>query len=138
MIFAQKGFSYNLTMGPFKDSTDGITAETGLAGSITQSEIQLVKHNSTSLGTTSDSSPLVLHLGDGYYSIPLTSVDLNTTGVLRVFIALSGVLDVWMDIMVLSGEVFDSLVHGTDKLQVDVQEMADGIGGITLNHGTFS
>src|SRR5690606_28493566 len=62
------------------------------------------------------------HLENGYYSCPLSTTDTNTVGRLTVAVSESGALPVWAEYMVLPANVYDSLVGGSDMLQVDVTQ----------------
>jgi hypothetical protein len=109
-----------LRMGPFVDSGDGVTAETGL--SIGQADIQISKDGGA-FAQTSASSPTTTHDVDGWYQIPLTSTDTAVLGPLTVQVAVSGALPVWEHFLVVSANVYDSLVAGTDYLDVNVQRV---------------
>lgn len=107
-------------IGPFLDSTDGVMAETGL--SIAQADIQISKAGGA-FAQTSDGSPTTTHDADGWYQCPLTATDSATLGMLTVQIAMAGALPVWEHFMVVTANMFDSLVAGSDKLAVDTQEL---------------
>ena len=111
-------------LGPFVDATDGVTAETGLT--IAQADIRLSKnggdyaqtHNAT--GATHDEN--------GYYDVPLDTTDTGTVGRLRVSVSVAGALPVWQDFMVVPAHVYDSVVLGTDLLDVRADEVNDKTG----------
>ena len=115
-----------LRIGPFLDATDGVTAETGL--SIAQGDIQISK-NGGAFAQTSDATPTTTHDADGWYQCPLTATDTDTLGPLTVQIVMAGALPVWEHFMVVPANVYDSIVGGTDKLEVDAQE----INGVPVN-----
>lgn len=109
-----------IKMGPFVDETDGKTAETALT--LSQADFRLTKNggdfaqkNDTSSGT---------HDEIGYYDVPLNTTDTNTLGLLKVSVHESGALPVWDDFLVVPAVVYDSLVAGSDNLQVDVVQLA--------------
>ena len=108
-------------IGPFVDSTDGVTAETGLT--ISQADIQISKAGGA-FAETSDASPTTTHDADGWYQCPLTATDTNTLGLLTVQVVESGALMVWADFEVVPANVFDSLISGSDALQVDAVEIS--------------
>lgn len=104
-----------LALGPFVDSTDGVTAETGLT--ISQADIRLSKNGGAFAQTNNAAG--ATHMENGYYSVPLDTTDTNTLGRLKVCVNESGALPVWMDLHVAPANVWDSL-FGADKLEVDV------------------
>jgi len=108
-----------IKFGPFLDSTDGVTAETGLT--ISQADIRLSKNG----GNIAQSNNVAGATHDelGYYDVPLDTTDTNTLGTLRVAVSESGALPVWQDFMVVPANVWDSL-FSTDKLQVDTVEVS--------------
>ena len=107
-------------VGPFVDDTDGKTAETGLT--IAQADIRLSK-NGGAFAQTNNSAGAT-HDENGYYGVPLDATDTGTLGRLRVAISESGALPVVHDFLVVPAAVYDSLVAGSDKLPVDVQEVS--------------
>lgn len=112
--------AFTFRIGPFVDSTDGVTAETGL--SIAQADIQLSKAGGAFAQTSA--SPTTTHDADGWYQCPLTTTDTGTVGSLTVQIVMAGALPVWEHFMVLPANVYDSLVGGTDTLDVQVTGIA--------------
>lgn len=112
--------AFTFRIGPFLDSTDGVTAETGL--SIAQADIQISKNGGAFAQTSA--SPTTTHDADGWYQCPLTSTDTNTLGPLTVQIVMTGALPVWEHFMVVPANVYDSLVAGSDTLQADVTQIS--------------
>lgn len=102
-------------LGPFVDSTDGVTAETGLT--IAQSDIRLSKNGGSF--AQSHNAAGATHDENGWYGIPLDTTDTGTLGNLTVAVYTSGALPVWKDFMVVPANIWDSLFGGTDNLQVD-------------------
>lgn len=115
--FLKQSTAFTFRAGPFVDSTDGVTAETGL--SIAQADIQISKAGGAFAQTSA--SPTTTHDADGWYQCPLTTTDTGTVGSLTVQIVMSGALPVWHDFMVLPANVYDSLM-GTDLLDVSVTQ----------------
>ena len=120
MIYLKQSTAVIKKLGPFVDSGDGNTAETGLT--ISQADIQLSK-NGGAFAQTSDGSPTTTHDADGWYPIPLTTTDTGTLGSLVVQITESGALPVWREYMVVPANVYDSLVAGSDSLDVNAEEI---------------
>ena len=108
-----------IKIGPFVDSTDGVTAETGLT--ISQADIRLSKNGGAFAQTNNATG--ATHDENGYYGVPLDTTDTNTLGRLRVAVNESGALPVWQDFMVVNANVYDSLVGGSDNLQVDTVQI---------------
>lgn len=111
--------AFTFRAGPFVDSTDGVTAETGLT--IAQADIQISKAGGAFAQTSA--SPTTTHDTDGWYQCPLTSTDTNTVGPLTVQITMAGALPVWHDFVVVPANVYDSLVGGTDLLDVNTSQL---------------
>ena len=117
-----------LRYGPFVDSTDGVTAETGLT--ISQADVRLSKaggafaqKNDATAGT---------HDENGWYSLPLNTTDTGTLGSLSVAINETGALPVWEHFIVVPANVFDSLVSGSDNLNTGIAESVTGaVGSVT-------
>jgi len=71
------------------------------------------------------------HDENGYYRVPLNATDTNTEGTLDVCVSVAGALPVVFRYEVLPAEVFDAIVGGTDKLQVDlVQTAGSAVSGV--------
>ena len=118
--YLKQSTAFTFRIGPFVDSTDGVTAETGL--SIAQADIQISKNGGAFAQTSA--SPTTTHDTDGWYQCPLTTTDTNTLGPLTVQINMSGALPVWEHFMVMPANAYDSLVGGSDTLEVDVTDIA--------------
>lgn len=109
-----------IKFGPFVDSTDGVTAETGLT--ISQADIRLSKNGGNI--AQSNNAAGATHDELGYYDVPLDTTDTNTLGILRVAVSESGALPVWQDFMVVAANIYDSLIGGGDVLDVSVTQLA--------------
>ena len=75
----------DVLIGPFVDSTDGVTAETGL--SPTSASTKLSK-NGQALATRNDATTAV-HDADGMYNCEFDATDTNTVGTLVLSCQLS-------------------------------------------------
>ena len=107
-----------IALGPFVDSTDGFTPETGLT--ITEAEVFL-KKNGGDWADKSEATSLV-HESNGWYRCLLDTTDTNTLGELIVQCYESGALPCWREFMVVPANVWDSL-FGADYLQVDATQL---------------
>jgi hypothetical protein len=110
----------DVELGPFVDDTDGKTAETGLT--ISQADCQLIKNGGAAAQKNDTTS--ATHLAGGHYKVPLNTTDTNTLGRLRLYVNESGALPVWRDFMVLPANTYDSLVGGSDYLDVSAVQIA--------------
>ena len=118
MTWLKQGAAADAELGPFLDSVDGVTPETALT--ISQADCQLIK-NGGSAAQKNDSTSAT-HLAGGHYKVPLNSTDTGTVGRMRLFVNETGALPVWRDFMVVTANVYDSLIGGSDKLDVNVEE----------------
>lgn len=118
----------DVILGPFVDSTDGVTAETALT--ISQADIRLSK-NGAAFAQTNNATGAT-HRENGNYLIPLDTTDTNTLGRLRVAVNETGALPVWLDFHIVPANIWDSY-FGADYLQVDVTQL---LGTAWLTPGT--
>ena len=100
-----------VVVGPFLDSTDGITPETALT--IPASEV-LVSKAGAAFAAKSEASALT-HMTHGFYSCALNATDTGTRGNFRVSVQEAGALPVWDRFIVYSADAFDCL-YGPDNL----------------------
>jgi hypothetical protein len=120
MRLLKQSTTLTLNIGPFVDSSDGATPETSLAGSMT---VKLSK-NGAALAAR-NSATAITHDADGYYRVELDGTDTGTVGQLRATVTASAThLPVFEDFTVLPANVYDSLISGTDALQVDAIEIS--------------
>jgi len=123
--------AFTLKMGPFLDSGDGSTAETGLT--ISQGDVRVTK-NAGDFAQKGNASAAV-HDENGYYDVPFAAADSNTLGRLKIAVHEAGALAVWDDFMVVPQQVWDSF-FGADRLQVDLREKSDSTVGLTTQEKT--
>lgn len=114
--FLKQSTAVTLKVGPFLDSIDGITAETGLT--ISQADVRLSKNGGDYAQKNETTSLTHDELGD--YDCPLNTTDTNTLGRLRLHIAESGAIPVTHDYAVLSASAY-AMLHG------DTQAEASGV-----------
>lgn len=122
MSILKQSTAATIKLGPFVDDTDGKTAETSLT--ISQADIRLSKNGGDFAQTNNAAG--ATHDELGYYDVPLDTTDTDTLGRLRVAVSKAGALPVWQDFVVVTANVYDTLCS-TDKLDVNVAEMASGI-----------
>jgi hypothetical protein len=126
---AQSTASQEIPLGHFLDSTDGDTAETGLT--IANTDIKLWKAGATTLANKNSGG--ATHIAGGVYYATLDATDTNTLGPLIIFCHVSGALAVRVECVVLPVNVYDSLVGGSDNLQVDAVEIEGGDATDAIN-----
>lgn len=119
----QSTASQEIPLGYFVDALDGNTEETAL--SIANTNIKLWKMGATAL--VDKNSGGATHMANGLYYCVLDATDTNTLGALVVWVHVSGALAVRVECVVLPAVVYDSLIAGSDRLQVHVDEMTAGI-----------
>jgi len=141
----QSTASQSVVIGPFVDSTDGNTAETGLT--IANTDIRLSKNGANIVAKNSGGGT---HDELGYYTITLDATDTDTVGRLQVMVHASGALPVYHEFQVLEEAVFDQLmgasalgyianapvnvaqVSGDSTAADNLEAVLDGTGGVTL------
>jgi len=121
-MWLKQSTAVTIKFGPFVDSANGVSAETGLT--IAQANIRLSK-NGGDIAQTHNAAGAT-HDENGYYDVPLDTTDTNTLGTLSVSSSMSGALPVWQNFMVVPTNVWDSL-FASDRLAVDVEEIGAGI-----------
>lgn len=120
MRLLKQSTSVDLPIGPFLDDTDGKTAETALT--LTQPDIRLKKNGGA--WAQKNAAQTLSHEENGNYEVTLDATDTDTLGHLRVHVHESGALPVWEDFLVVPANVYDSLVAGSDNLEVDTIQAA--------------
>ena len=108
----------------FLDSTDAVTPETGLT--INNTDIKIYK-NGTGSEVTKNSGGAA-HDAGGRYTMTLDATDTNTLGSGKISIQVAGALLVSQEFVVLDAKVYDSLILGTDNLEVDLISMLGSAG----------
>jgi len=124
IILKQSTASQEILLGPFLDDTDGKTAETGLT--IANTDIKIWKAGGTS--EASKNSGGATHIAAGRYYAVLDATDTDTLGSLEINVHVAGALPVRRECLVVAANVYDSLIGGTDLLQVDVSQFGNSAG----------
>lgn len=106
-------------IGPFLDSTDGVTPETGLT--ISQADVRLSK-NGGNMAQKNQTSACV-HDEIGYYTCQLDTTDTNTLGILKVMVSESEALPVWNEFNVMEANAYDSK-YGTTLQEVNTTQIS--------------
>jgi len=114
----QSTASQEVPLGHFVDSTDGSTAETGLT--IANTDIKLWLTGATTLANKNSGG--ATHISGGIYYCVLDATDTATVGPLVIFVQVAGALPVRLECVVLTAQVYDSLIAGADLLDVSVTQ----------------
>lgn len=123
-----------IPLGPFVDSTDGDTEETGLT--IANTDIKLWKAGATSLANKNSGG--ATHMANGEYYCVLDATDTNTYGPLKVRVHVAGALAVQVYCCVMEADAYDALyaAAGTGHIEADAVQAggtAWGSGAITAS-----
>ncbi len=116
MQYLKSDTATTVRIGPFVDSTDGVTAETALV--IGQADVRLSK-NGAAAAQKADATAAT-HNESGYYRVPLGVADTDTKGTLDICVSVAGALPVTAKFTVLPAAVYDAIVLGSGNLPVDV------------------
>lgn len=116
-LYLKQSTAKLVKIGPFVDSTDGVTVETGLT--INQANVELSKDGGT--WAQKGEATACTHKNDGWYDCNLSTTDTNTLGRLILEVNVAGSAPVWHEFMVVTANWYDSM-FSTDKIQVDVIE----------------
>ena len=142
LFLKQSTASQSVLIGPFVDSTDGVTAETALT--VANTDIRLSKNGANIVAKNSGGGT---HDENGWYTITLDATDTDTVGRLQLHCAVSGALPVFAEFQVLEETIFDALIGASatgllpanmtqisgDSTAADNLEAAlDGTGGVTI------
>lgn len=119
MLYLKQSTAATIKLGPFLDEDDGKTAETGLT--LSQADFRLSKNGGDFAQKNESSSGT--HDELGYYDVALDTTDTNTLGRLLIAVQESGALPVWKEFMVVTANVYDSLVGGSDYLDVNAAQI---------------
>lgn len=136
MHLRQSTASQSVLIGPFVDSTDGNTAETGLT--IDAADIRLSKNGANIAGKNSGGGS---HDELGYYTITLDATDTDTVGRLQLMVHEAGALPVYHEFEVIEEAAYDALyaANANPKADVNVASIdADAITATAIADGTIT
>lgn len=128
MHLRQSTASQAVVIGPFVDSTDGNTAETGLT--IDASDIRLSKNGANIVAKNSGGGT---HDELGYYTITLDATDTNTVGRLQLMVHVAGALPVYHEFEVLEEAVYDALYASSAPGPLPANSTGSGLSAIPWN-----
>lgn len=135
-VLRQSTASQEILLGPFVDSTDGDTAETGLT--IANTDIKLFKHGGTTL--TDKNSGGATHISNGYYYAVLDATDTDTVGNLEVHVKVAGALAVNREFIVVEEAVYDAIYASGATVAVNVTQInssANAAARLALSAGVI-
>ena len=115
-ILLPQSTAYTFRLGPFLDSTDGNTQENALT--IAYTDVLLSKAGGA-LTAKAETTNLTGTGANAHYTCILGTGDTGTLGSLRVWCHVTGALCVYQDFLIVPALVYNSLVAGSDNLQVD-------------------
>lgn len=119
--YLKQSTATNVLVGPIVAFDDGVTPKTSLTlGDITARIFKAVTATSLTL-TASGGSNDCVHVNDGWWNLELTATDTNTVGRLMLSFRDEDVfMPVWHEFQVVAANVYDTLIAGTDALDVSV------------------
>ena len=126
--------SQEVVFGIFVDSTDGNTEETGLT--IANTDIKIWKTGATTLANKNSGG--ATHISNGIYYAVFDSTDTNTLGSGKAYVHVSGALYQVLEFCVLPQKVYDSMIAGSDNLEVDTIQIEGTDATNQLNAATPS
>lgn len=118
MLILRQSTSSNVVIGPYVDSTDGVTAETGLT--IANTDILLSKNGATQAAKNSGGGT---HDSNGWYAITLDATDTNTVGRLQLSSSVAGAVPVFHDYQVVEEATYDALFASAADLGMNVTQI---------------
>ena len=124
-LFLKQSTAVVVSYGPALDKTDGVTEETGLVSALDHATtgIKLSK-NGGALTIRHASVTATTYDAYGMYRVTLDTTDTNTLGTLRMaFNEAATCLPVWQDFMVLPANIYDSIVSGSDLIDVSMTQI---------------
>jgi len=108
IILKQSTASQNVLLGPFVDSTDGVTPENSLT--IANTDIKLFKgFAATSLTNKTSGGATYITSSNGLYYCTLDATDTNTVGPLFINVYVSGALPIRLECWVIEEAIYDAL-----------------------------
>lgn len=111
-----------IVIGPFVDKTDAVTPETAIT--IAQTYVKLSKNGGAFAQAANATN--AAHTQSGYYTKTLRAADTDTLGRLNLTVTTTATaLPVWHEYMVIPANIYDSLVAGSDLINVNLTSIAN-------------
>lgn len=130
--FLKQSTSKIVAVGPFLNFSDGALKTSVALGA---SEAFLIKDAGTA--TDVHTNTFSAHLGGGMYNFTLAAGDTDTLGMLTLLFTDSASVTFSISFMVVPANIYDSLIGGTDALQVDAIQINGNVTSAMLS-GTTS
>lgn len=114
-----------ISFGPFLDKTDGVTLEVGLIAALDHAATGIMlSKNGAALAVRHAAVTASVYDAHGFYRVTLDTTDTATLGSLKVvYTDAATCLPVWDEYTIVPANVYDSLVLGTDLLDVDFHDV---------------
>lgn len=120
MKLLKQSTAVTIKLGPYLDSTDGVTAKTALT--IAQANVILFK--AFGAGAQKNDATSATHDTGGWYGVPLNATDTGTLGPLQIHTNISSALPVWDQYTVVTANIFNALTQNTELLNINVDAVA--------------
>lgn len=122
--FLKQSTAAVIPFGPFVDPVDGVTLVTGLVSALDHASTGIfLSKNGGAKAIRHATVTATTYDAHGDYLVTLDATDTGTLGRLRVSFAAAGsCLPVWQDFHIVPANIFDSLVSGSDLLDVSVTQ----------------
>ena len=125
----------NIAVGPLIHPTTGEPVTAVTAGNITARLISGVTSASITLTASGGTNDFV-HIANGIYNLELASANVATLGSFKVSLVNGSAFSPYLGTgTIIAANVYDSLVGGTDKLEVDVNQA--GGSAVTASSGVL-
>jgi len=118
MRYLRQSTTVTVTIGPFLDSTDGVTAEDGLAGTMT---VQIAKAGAAFANR--NSATAIAFDADGFYRVELNTTDTATGGPLVLKSRVAGAAPVWHEFTIMAAARYDLAILGTGVQPVNLTQI---------------
>lgn len=124
MRYLRADTSVKVVLGPFVDASDGFTPETTVNLSAADFA-EIVKHDGSAVVDLVGSTFAAITSADGLYNLTLDTSHTDTEGMFNVYIGDTSLCrPIMHEFEVLAAAVYDSLIAGTDALQVDTIQIS--------------
>jgi hypothetical protein len=121
-LVLRQSTAVDVLIGPFVDSTDGYTAETGVSPSV-----RLSKNGQNVVAKNDATTPV--HDENGYYNCELNATDTNTVGTLVLFVAGSAThLPVRHEYQVIEEAAYDAMYATSADPVLDAAGIRSAVG----------
>lgn len=126
-MFLKQSTAVVVQFGPFVDKADGFTLKTGLVSALDHATTGiLLSKNGAAMAVRHATVSASVYDAHGCYRVTLDTTDVGTLGKLRmIYTDATTCLPVWRDFDVVPPMIYDSIIGGSDRLDVNVTHIAD-------------